>query len=527
MNKIAVYLNNHLTGTVFDKESILEAYSTDLSPLKVKPRLVAIPETTSDIRKLVRFASQLTEKKYALPISVRGSGLCKTGADLSSGLVISTEKFTRVRELDSHDRLVHVQAGITLGRLNAILAPHGLTLPVRANPNETIGSLISNAPIDDYSGKFGGIMNYVDRLEVVLSNGELIQTSRLGLSKFADKRSEKSFEGEIYKKLNTLITENFEQILSQPDNTRVGYPALKHVKRNHGHVFDLMPAFLGAEGSLGVITEVILRLEVLPPREHRILAVFGTMKSAREFMDYCLKLEPLTVEIFDTRIFKATEEVGKKPNLLTRKLEDGFAVLVSFAEKHRKAHKKVQKALGFLPKSAYVVSETTKNTGDFEEFKSCLSCYINNAPKGDRPNLFNDFSMPNNHLEGFLEGLKVLTKNYKKSLEIYGCYATGIYSVRPDFDLSKVSERRTLLELLRDFNELVISLGGSLAGGTPEGRLKSIVIYPELKSEDKTIISGVKSIFDKNNVFAPEAKSNYDTRSAVKHLRVEPNLGLE
>ena len=92
MNKIAVYLNRHLTGNVFDKDSILEAYSTDRSLLKVKPRFVALPETTSDIRKIVRFVNQLSEKKYNLPIAVRGSGLSKTGADLTDGLVVSMEK---------------------------------------------------------------------------------------------------------------------------------------------------------------------------------------------------------------------------------------------------------------------------------------------------------------------------------------------------------------------------------------------------------------------------------------------------
>ena len=124
MNKIAIYLNRHSPGNVFDKESILEAYSSDRSLLKVKPRFVAIPESTSDIRKLVKFVNQLAEKKYNLPIAIRGSGLSKSGSDLSSGLVISMEKLNHVRELDAHDRLVHVQAGITLGKLNAVLAPH-------------------------------------------------------------------------------------------------------------------------------------------------------------------------------------------------------------------------------------------------------------------------------------------------------------------------------------------------------------------------------------------------------------------
>ena len=90
MNKIAKYINQHIIGNVFDSPSILEKYSTDRSALKITPRMVAIPENTSDVRRIVRFVNQLSKKSVHLPISVRGSGLDKTGADLGTGLVLST-----------------------------------------------------------------------------------------------------------------------------------------------------------------------------------------------------------------------------------------------------------------------------------------------------------------------------------------------------------------------------------------------------------------------------------------------------
>jgi len=525
VNKIAVYLNSHLSGNVFDKDSILETYSTDRSLLKIKPRLVAIPETTADVRKIVRFASQLSEKKYALPIAVRGSGLSKTGADLSSGIVISTEKLAHVRELDAHDRLVHVQAGITLGKLNAVLAPHGLTLPVHADPHETIGSLIANTPRDAYSQHCGGIMNYVDRVEVVLSNGELIQTARLNSAKLTFKQSQKTFEGEVYEKLEDLLIKN-SAVGDLPDTARVGYPALKHIRRNHGHVFDLLPVFFGSEGSLGVITEVILRLDVLPPRPHRLFAVFPSLKTAREFMDRTAeKLAPLSIELFDTKIFKIAEDYGKKPDLLTRKFEDGFITLISFNDKPGRSRRKVKKCLRLLPKSAYVVSETVKNSTDFDDFAASLSSYLNDGSL-ERPQLLHDFYVPADHLEDFLEDLGPLAKSHKKHLELYGCYSTGIYSLRPEFDLKKVDERRTALKLLRDFNDLLVKHGGALAGGLPEGRLKALVVYPDMDKTEKKLYEQVKKIFDKNHVFAPGAKTDYDVQDTVRHLRTEPLPGL-
>ena len=526
MNKIAVYLNRHITGNVFDKDSILEAYSTDRSLLRVKPRFVAFPESTSDVRKLVKFTAQLAEKNYALPIAVRGSGLSKTGADLSPGLVLSTEKLNHVRELNAHDRLVHVQAGITLEKLNAVLAPHGLYLPISANPKETLGALISNAPRDKFSRKYGGIMNYVDRIEVVLSDGSLLQTSRLSRGKIAAKRNLSGLEGTIYAKLERLLIDNADSIADSSDFSRLGYPALKHIRRLNGKVFDLLPAFYGAEGNLGIITEVILRLEVLPPRPHRIFAVFSTLKSAEEFATFAESLAPLSVELFDTNIFKSADALGKKPDLLTKKLENGYLVLVSFNDKSSKSRKKIRHCLHFLPKSAYVLSETLGNSADFNDFDSALTAFLNSATKGDRGNLLHDFYVPREKLSVFLSGLKNLEKSSSRPLEIFGSYLTNTYSLRPAFDFKKVDERRAAITLLRDLNELLKLHGGSLAGGYPEGRLKSIILYPDLPKKDRELIEKVKKIFDPKNILSPETKSNYDTRSAIRHLQTDSSLGF-
>ncbi|MBR3319083.1 FAD-binding oxidoreductase [Candidatus Saccharibacteria bacterium] len=527
MNKIAIYLNRHLTGNVFDKEQILDAYSTDRSLLKIKPRLVAIPENTADIRKIVRFVSQLAEKKYNLPIAVRGSGLSKTGSDLSSGIVISTEKLNHVKELDPHDRLAHVQAGITIGKLNAVLAPHGLTLPVAADPNETVGSLIANAPRDDYSKLYGGISNYVNRIEVVLSNGELIQTAPLSLSKLADRKRERSFEGEIYTKLDELLAKNEGVLEGLSSSERFGYPALKHVRSGNGRSFDLSPIFFGSEGNLGIITEAILRLEVLPPRPHRMLVSFPSIETAREFMSFAKKLQPLSINLYDARIFEQAEDSGKRPDILPKKLDKGYIVIVSFNDKLRKIRRKIKKCQSFLPKTTRTVAETLKNTTDFDVIKNSLILYLNDSTKGEHPNVLHDFYVPGNRLAEFTEQLQNLEKEHKKSFELYGCYTTGIYSLRPEFDLSKIEERRTAIMLMRDFNELLKEYDGAFAGGLPEGKLKSLILYPELEASEKKLFKDVKKIFDNSKVFAPETKTDYDTKSTVRHLRAEPNQNIE
>ena len=202
MSKLAEYLNQHILGNVFDSPLIREAYSTDRSILKMTPRLVALPETTNDIRKLLRFSSQLASRDFKLPVTVRGTGLDKTGASIGSGLIISTEKLNHIEEIDVRGRLVRVQPGITLGALNEALRLQGMCLPIVYDPRATIGGLIANCPNDDASERYGGIFRFVDRLEVVLASGDIVQLSPQSLRSVEAKIASTLPEGELYRKID-------------------------------------------------------------------------------------------------------------------------------------------------------------------------------------------------------------------------------------------------------------------------------------------------------------------------------------
>ena len=123
MNKIAKYLNQHLIGSVFDSPQILEKYSTDRSVLKILPRMVAIPENTADVKKIVKFINQLSKKSVHVPITVRGAGLDKTGADLGNGLILSTEHLNDILEIDDHSPLLAFRDRIHVQLRNSLIRP--------------------------------------------------------------------------------------------------------------------------------------------------------------------------------------------------------------------------------------------------------------------------------------------------------------------------------------------------------------------------------------------------------------------
>ena len=208
MGKIANYLNQLIVGNVYDAPDILEKYSTDRSVLKIKPKVVAVPESTDDICKLMQFCYQLAKKDIKIPVTVRGSGLDESGADLGNGLIISTEKLSKLLESDRRERLVRVQSGITLKELNTALSVDGLTVPIGGHELDTIGGLISNCPLDAKAGKYGGIMNYVERIEFVLPNGDIVQTNRIGEHGLIKITGEKSLESDIYEKVQQIIKTN-------------------------------------------------------------------------------------------------------------------------------------------------------------------------------------------------------------------------------------------------------------------------------------------------------------------------------
>lgn len=522
MNKIAKYLNQHLIGSVFDSPQILEKYSTDRSVLKITPRMVAIPENTADVKKIVKFINQLSKKSVHVPITVRGSGLDKTGADLGNGLILSTEHLNDILEIDDRSRLVRVQAGVTLGQLNSALALYGLTVPVKADPRETIGGLISNFTTDNAAGKYNGIFYYVDCIEAVLEDGDAIQTSRYLRRHFNRKADLTSFEGAVYRDIDQLIEKNetlVKDLGSRPTIDAAGYQMITQVVKDVTKSFDLLPLFYAAQGTLGVITEVILHCELLPERRRRFIAAFESIGAAESYIQEIMPLIPEQLNLYDARVFKAAADHGKDPALFAPKFNKGYFVLASFDDKRRKLNKKLQKCLTLLPDNAAAVMETDDNTTDFERLNSAMISFLNNDVRGERAALIDDFYVPSDHLANFLTDLRTLEKTYGQELPVYGSFSTSNYNVRPDIQLGTVDGRQFVIKFVKDFQALVKEHGGSITGGAPEGRTKAMATNPALSEEETELYQKVKDIFDKNQIFNPDVKLGAAASSTVRHLR--------
>ncbi len=519
MGKIAKYLNQLTVGNVFDNPEILESYSTDRSALKIKPRFVAFPESTEDIQKLLKFFNQLAAKDIKVAVTARGGGRSEDGSCLTNGIVISTQKLNKMLEIDPRERLVRVQSGITLKELNTALSVSGLTIPIEGHDHDSIGGLISNCTIDRCAGKYGGIKNYVERIEVILANGDCLQTERYKKYALAKKAVEKTTEGEIYRKFAKLISKkkDFLAELKKGTHNLAGYPKMVDVSVRES--VDLMPVFFGAQGTLGIISEVILKAVPLTKHPSRVVATFKEIGAAVDFLNSVHEMKPRALDLYDLKIIMEAKETGKNLDGVIRRLEDGFVVFASFDERQNSCLKKIAALQAELPRNSKFIIESDENKGTLDEFENSLINYLSYVKHGERVPILTNFYLPRYNLESFLKDLKVLGEKLSLDLELYGSYATSIYNLRPKFDLEDDDFNKKATTFLKAGAFVIDRQGGELAGGAPEGRLKAIITNIKLPEAELSLYNEIKDIFDPSGVLNPDVKLGANSKFTLTHFR--------
>jgi FAD/FMN-containing dehydrogenase len=126
----------------------------------------------------------------------------------------------------------------------------------------------------------------------------------------------------------------------------------------------------------------------------------------------------------------------------------------------------------------------------------------------------------------FFEGLAGLEQQFGLKLPVYGSVVSSIYSVRPELNLKKQADRVMLFKLLKRYSAMVERLRGSITGGSPEGRVKAIVVGAEQDAKMAEINSEIKAIFDPKNIFNPGVKVAVQLGDVVSQLRDEYDDGI-
>ena len=133
--------------------------------------------------------------------------------------------------------------------------------------------------------------------------------------------------------------------------------------------------------------------------------------------------------------------------------------------------------------------------------------------------ILTDFYLPVDNLEPFLKDLQILGEKLELDLALYGSFATGIFSLRPKFDLEADDYRKKVTTFLRAGAYIIDRQGGKLAGGTPEGRLKAVVTNAEMPEPEQKLYNDIKQVFDPNGILNPDVKLGAVSKFTLTHFR--------
>lgn len=479
-------------------------YASGACLYRVLPSAVVWPTQVEDVILALELA-----RGQGIPVTARGGGTSRTGNELGEGLIVDFSKhMNRILEIDPEARLVTVEPGVVLADLNEFLKPYGLFFPPDPSTKDhcTIGGMIANNSSGPMSVKYGTTRRYVKKLQVVLSNGEVISTGPVPMDQALGSMGNR--EKEIYRTMAEIIERYGEAMEKErPEATKdsSGYN-LWEVKNPDG-ALDLTPMLVGSEGTLGVVTQATLKLMPLVPFRLSALVYFRELSSVGEATQRILEFGPSMVEIMEKQIL----DLARKNNpVLGHHLPEGTeAVLVvelegdeedSLREAFSKmAHQLLGKNLAW----GFKVASGPQEMALFSRIRSISGPILNKLKGLRKPRAFiEDPAVHPGRLPQYMEGLRGLFEKHGVEASIYGHAGDGNLHSMVFLDLSRPEEIQRMVDLSSEVYDLVLRLKGTISGEHGDGRLRTQFLalqYPRLHMAFKEI----KQVFDPEGILNP------------------------
>lgn len=440
---------------IFTDEATRRNYGQDeTEDLSFPPQAVVKPANTEEVAQILKISN--TYKIPTVPIGAR-TGLSGGALSIYGGIGISMERFNNIIEIDEQNLQITTEPGVITQVLREAVAEKGLLYPV--DPS-SMGSCWIGGNIAENSGgaralKYGVTKDYVLNLEVVLPTGDVIWTGA-----------------------NTL-------------------------KNSTG--YNLTQLMVGSEGTLGIVTKIVLKL--IPQNKHNVLllvpfykaeqaceavsAIFraGIVPSALEFMerdaiDWTLKfVDGLNVKVNDNIQAHLLIEVdGNYPEVLMQEAEQILTVIEQF-EIDEVLFADTAEQKNALWKMRRSVAEAVKANSIYKE---------------------EDTVVPRYELPKLLKGIKEIGTKYGFQSVCYGHAGDG--NLHVNIIKGSMTDDNWKTEVpkgIREIFELTVSLKGTLSGEHGIGLVQKNYMDIAFSKVHLELMERIKAIFDPNNILNP------------------------
>lgn len=474
-----------------DEKTLIE-HSTDASIFKIIPKGVFFPEKVSDIVNIVKEVGEKGES-----ISVRAGGTCMTGGSLTSGYILNMTKTMNKIEIDPEKRIAKVEMGAYFRDIESEALKHSLMFAPYPSSHLIcgIGGMIGNNASGEKSLRFGATIDNIISLEVVLSDGTIIDTKNYKVPESIK---------DLYKK----HAEHLKHSMGKVKKVASGY-RLDRIYKDEK--FDITPLFVGAQGTLGIVTKAVLKLVPIPEKTFLYLISVDSIHDIPFILKTVLNHNPESVETFDKNTFaRAKVHMKEMADHIDRFFtpKTNALILAQFTEevdlKEIKCEKisdpKIVEAAWKIRRSSYSLVRDHNEDG-----KRAVPCV-------------EDSIVPIERFDAFVEGLVNAINKHKIEYAYHGHIADGALRIIPIFDFKDKDVSEKIISFTRDVIRLIKNLGGNMSADHSDGIIRTPFLKEFYGEELYRVFEEIKNIFDPKGILNPKKKVKGNEEDIKKYI---------
>src|SRR3989344_728330 len=286
-------------GDIDNSETTRRFYSHDASLFEMLPELVVFPRGTQDLQHLVVSAHLMRHELPSISLTARSAGTCMSGGAINDSVVVDFTRYMNKIE-DVQDLSARVQSGALYRDFEKATLGKGALLPTFPASRElaAIGGMVANNAGGEKSLQYGKTEDYVDKLSVVLSDGQAYQLKGLNKQELEAKKAQNNFEGQVYQQMFNLLDKNYDKLkAAKPHVSKnsTGYNLWDVWNRESG-VFDLTKVFSGSQGTLGLIADINFRLVHDKPHSGVLVCFMKNLNGLGELINVVTGRKPASFE---------------------------------------------------------------------------------------------------------------------------------------------------------------------------------------------------------------------------------------
>lgn len=546
MPTLAEEIKQRIAGDVQTDLDTLAHYSHDASIFEMKPAVVVFPKNSDDIKALVRFVSEKKSEMPALSLAARAAGTCMSGGSLTESISVGfTKYFTKIGEITGNR--ITAEPGVYYRDFEKKTLTKGLILPSFPASREicAMGGIISNNSGGEKNIRYGKTERYVTRLWAVLADGNEYEIKPLAPPELEKKLDLNTFEGDLYRKISSLIMENYQTLKrAKPTVSKnsAGY-ALWNVWSPESRVFDLTKLFVGSQGTLGIITKGEFSLVPVKKYSKMIVIFLPNIDLLSELTSVILPHKPESYEAYDDHtlslalkffpsfarllgvrnLFSLAWSFLPELSLLIRGGLPKFILQAEFAgDDLDEVNKNVKRLAEEIEPFGvrFRVASTEKDVLKYKLIRRESFNLLRNRIKNRHTAPFiDDFVVDPQKLEEFLPKLNAILSQYNLIYTIAGHMGDGNFHIIPLMDFRDENQRKIIAELSERVYTLVFQYNGSTTGEHNDGLVRGPYLKKMFGPEVYRLFEETKEIFDPKNIFNPKKKIGVDMAYALRYIR--------